>query len=240
MSYPFYLGETLATAAAARDVEALCGLAKRNFDVIMNTHSQSWTMRKMRVVQLEALISRAVYRAGAEPEPLFEVSMQFLDRFGRTPARDREQLKATLIDFCRCAMEFIPQFPHSHPNLLQRFLREVEQDVHGKLRVADAARRLNVSASHLSRMVKLATGRAPHEYIQLHKLARARERLAEVSVTQAALENGFGKVSTFISLFRKHHGETPGAYKRRVTLDGRHPTADQIRGIDKGCRALTT
>ncbi len=239
MSYPFYLGETLVTAAACRDVAALCGLAKRNFDVIMNTHSQSWTMRKMRVVQLEALISRAIYRAGAAPEPLFDISMEFLDRLSRTAARDRQQLKTILIDFCHSAMRLVPEFPRSHPNLLQRFLRLVDEDVEGKLKVAEAARTLTVSVAHLSRIVKISTGRSPHEHIRLRKLGRARDRLAEVTVTQAALENGFGKVSTFISLFRKYHGETPGAYKRRVTFSGRYPAADQISGIDRADRALT-
>jgi AraC-like DNA-binding protein len=42
--------------------------------------------------------------------------------------------------------------------------------------------------------------------------------LATHSVTQAALDSGFSKVSTFISLFRKNYGETPGVFKRRMLM----------------------
>ncbi len=34
------------------------------------------------------------------------------------------------------------------------------------------------------------------------------------------MESGFNKVSAFIELFRKHYGQTPGAYKRGM-ISGR-------------------
>jgi len=147
--------------------------------------------------------------------------------------QQRQELKAVLTTFCASAIQLVPEFPRSHPNLLQRFLCELEHDKEGRLTVDLVARKLNVSASHLSRTVKLATGRSPSEYIRISKLSRARERLAETSVTEAALESGFGKVSAFIALFRKHHGETPGAWKRRLSrqLQNGRSNSDQISAI---------
>ncbi len=233
MSYPFYLGESLAAAASSRDEAALINLVKRNFEVIMNTHSQSGTMRKLRVAQLEALISRAVYRAGADPDRVFETSMRFLEQISKLRVRQREELRNTLTAFCSCLMQLIPDFPRSHPSLLERFLNVMEQDKEGKLTVEQVARKLSMSPSHLSRVIKMATGRSPSEYIRASKLRRARERLASASVTQAALESGFGKVSSFIALFRKYQGETPGVYKRRLALHGEDSQTDlsQISGI---------
>src|SRR5437868_41587 len=128
MGYPFYLGESLTAAACSRDATAFTNLTRRNFDVIMNTHSQSGTMRKLRVVQLEGLISRAVYRAGANPEQVFDISMQFLEQISKIRVQQRQELKGVLTAFCGCAMQLVPEFPHSHPNLLQRFLCELEHD----------------------------------------------------------------------------------------------------------------
>jgi len=242
MSYPFYLGESLAAAAASRDISAFTNLVKRNFDVVMDTRSQSGTMRKLRVVQLESLISRAIYRAGAHPDRLFEMGMHFLEEISRLRVHQREELSSVLIRFSTSAMTLIPQFPRSHPNLLQRFLTELERDQQGRLSVELVAGKLHVSASHLSRVVKLATGRSPSEYIRISRLSRARERLAETSVTQSALETGFGKVSSFIALFRKYYGETPGAYKRRLTLGEppQYSNTDQILGISGFDRGIAS
>jgi AraC-like DNA-binding protein len=218
MSYPFYLAENLVAMAASRDLVAFTNLARRNFEVIMNTHSQSGTMRKLRVAQLESLISRAVYRAGGNPDLLFEMSMVFLEKISKLRVNQREELKHVLTTFCARSLELVPETPQNHPNLLQRFLHELEQDNEGQLSVAMAARKLNVSTSYLCRAIKLATGRRPSEYIRLAKLSQARNLLARTSVTNAALESGFHKVSAFIELFRKHYGETPGVYRRRILV----------------------
>ena len=60
MRYPFHLGENLTALASARDFDAVLHLAGRHFDLIMNAHSQSQTLRKLRVVQLQATLTRAI------------------------------------------------------------------------------------------------------------------------------------------------------------------------------------
>ena len=218
MAYPFYLGENLAATAASRDLIAFASLASRNFDVIMNTHGQSRTIKKLRLAGLVSLISRAVYRAGGNPDQVFDISMVCFERISKLRVDQREELKAILLAFCARALELVPEVPRKHPNLLQRFLQELDQDAEGRLSVEIMAQKLKVSASHLCRAVKLATGRTPSEYIRLAKLSRARDSLVNHSVTQVALDSGFGKASSFIALFRRYYGETPGAYKRRLQI----------------------
>ncbi|MFN0170956.1 MAG: helix-turn-helix transcriptional regulator [Bryobacteraceae bacterium] len=216
MSYPFYLAENLTAALAAHDRTAFVDLVTRNFDVIMNTPSQTGTMKKLRVAQLEALITRTVYRAGAQPGPLFDISMVYLERIANLRVIDREPMREVLVEFCREAVEMTPRTSQSPTGLVQRFFQDLEKVRSEQLNVEAVARRLRVSPSHLCRAVKSAAGRTPSEFIRIRKLSHARERLATVSVTQSALETGFTKVSAFIALFRKHFGETPGEYKRRL------------------------
>ncbi len=68
-----------------------------------------------------------------------------------------------------------------------------------------------------------ATGRSPRWYLLEQRLARARDRLAgRASVTEAALDAGFSSSQHFSATFRKLHGETPTAYRRRISSpDGR-------------------
>lgn len=217
MSYPFYLGESLVATAASRDATAFTSLAKRNFNVIMNTHSQSGMIKKLRLATLVSLISRAVYRAGGNPDHVFEMSMVCCEQLSKVRVHQREELERVLLGFSRAAFELIPEISYRRPpNLLQRFLEELDQDKEGQFSVEQAAQKLKVSTSYLCRVIKAATGRTPSEYIRLAKLSRARTLLASTTVTDAALESGFHKVSAFIEQFRKHYGETPGTYKRRL------------------------
>jgi AraC-like DNA-binding protein len=216
--YPFYLGENLMSCAASRDFVGFATLVRRNIDVIMNHPHEPPSAKKLRVSALISLVVRAIYRTGADPEKLQELGFEAYQKLSKIPARKRDEIKGLLIAFATSAFKLVPEVLHSHPSLLQRFFDQIDQDKDGKLTVEVVAGNLNISASHLCRAVKMAAGRTPSEYIRLAKLSRARELLATHSVTDAALDSGFSKVSTFISLFRKTYGETPGVFKRRMSL----------------------
>src|SRR5262245_10874664 len=127
MSYPFYLAENLATAT--HDRTAFLNLVKRNFDVIMNTHTQSGTMKKLRVAQLEALITRTAYRRGADPTVLFDTGMVFLDKIAKLKVNQREQMAKVILDYCEEALRLIADSGErpARPSLLQRFFDEIER-----------------------------------------------------------------------------------------------------------------
>jgi len=225
VSYPFYLGESLVATAASHDLTAFSNLVERNFSVIINTHAQSATVKKFRLAGLVSLITRAVYRAGGNPDRAFDLSMDCYEEIGKLRIDERDKLASVLQTFCHAAFELIPKTSFRPPNLLQRFLQELEQDKE-QLSVETVARKLNVSTSYLCRVIKVATGRTPSEYIRLAKLSQARSLLATTTVTNAAMESGFSKVSAFIELFRKHYGETPGIYKRRLMCGGPSKSGD--------------
>ncbi|MGH9427383.1 MAG: helix-turn-helix transcriptional regulator, partial [Terriglobia bacterium] len=131
-----------------------------------------------------------------------------------------EELRDTVLAFCPSIFQLIPEVPNRPSTLLQRFFEEVGEDNLEQLSVGGIARKLDVSTSYLCRVIKAAAGRTPSQYIRLAKLSRARTLLDCTTVTNAALKSGFDKVSSFIELFRKHYGETPGAYKRRMIAGG--------------------
>lgn len=219
MSYPFYLGENLNACAAARDIAGFVNLVERNFHVIVNAPAESATVKKLRLSALVSLVVRAVYRTGASPMQLQELGIDCYKQMSRLRAGQRDEMRKLLVAFSRRALTLIPDRARRAPTLLQRFLAEINDNDGTPLAVAQVARTLNVSASHLCRAIRTATGRTPSEYIRVAKLSKARERLLHVSVTQAAADCGFGKVTTFIALFHKHYGETPGAFRKRMSSD---------------------
>jgi len=219
MSYPFHIGENLTACAAARDISGFVSLVERNFQVIMNAPSESWSVKKLRLSALVSLVVRAVYRTGASPAALQRLGLDCYKHLSKVRVGQREEMRSLLLGFSHQALKLIPDSFRRQPSLLQRFLKEVNESQQAPRGVQSVARSLDVSASHLCRAIKMATGRTPSEYIRLAKLSRARDRLLTMSVTQAAADSGFGKVTTFISHFHRHYGETPGAFKKRMSLD---------------------
>jgi YesN/AraC family two-component response regulator len=84
------------------------------------------------------------------------------------------------------------------------------------LNVSQIADRLDVNLTYLSRQFKQKTGVGLLDYIQRVRLEDAKQRLAnpEVSIKQTAEEVGFYNSISFIRVFKKHEGITPGAYKK--------------------------
>nr|WP_232425123.1 helix-turn-helix transcriptional regulator [Pseudofrankia inefficax] len=86
----------------------------------------------------------------------------------------------------------------------------------------DVCRAIGVSDRSLRRAFSAVTGMAWRDYLLQSRLMRAMAILAEPGPTilETATRVGFGSVSAFTRAFRRHTGETPTSYRRRV-LAGR-------------------
>lgn len=79
------------------------------------------------------------------------------------------------------------------------------------------ARQVALSESTLKRYFKTTFGRSVYDYYLEKKMVLARKLLVEkfLTVNEAAEMMGYEKVSNFISIFKKHHGYSPGSIKKR-------------------------
>jgi AraC-like DNA-binding protein len=80
------------------------------------------------------------------------------------------------------------------------------------------ARESGYSPIHFSRMFRAATGHTPHNYVLHLRVERARQLLAEpsVSLAEIALECGFSSHSHMTRVFHQLVGMTPSAYRRTL------------------------
>jgi AraC-like DNA-binding protein len=84
--------------------------------------------------------------------------------------------------------------------------------------LADIAREVGMSPSHLIRQFAAVFGTTPHQVRIESRIDRAKQLLAsgEYTVTDACMEVGFSSLGSFSTLFLTRVGETPSAYRRRA------------------------
>lgn len=87
-----------------------------------------------------------------------------------------------------------------------------------RISMEEMAGRLNLNASHFSRLFKKETGETFVEFVTRSKVERARELLdtSDASIEQIAEQLGFEHTSYFIKLFRGFTQLSPSEYRRKM------------------------
>ena len=110
--------------------------------------------------------------------------------------------------------------PLSRPHSDKR-IRKAEEYLHAHFReevgIESLAKRAAMSPRNFIRRFKAATGRLPGEYLQLTRISVARELLENdsVSIQEVSSRAGYGDLSFFRALFKRHTGMTPAEYRSR-------------------------
>jgi AraC-like DNA-binding protein len=105
--------------------------------------------------------------------------------------------------------------PRLARDVLRRAIRFVNENLDTKLNWDEIAAAVGMDPFTFGRGFKLATGMTPHQYIIRCRLRRAMRLRARDELTLAgmALEVGCSCQSHLTTLFRKHLGTTPGAFR---------------------------
>lgn len=98
---------------------------------------------------------------------------------------------------------------------LQRALDFIEANLAADLSLEEIASAAAVSPYHFSHGFKQSTGVSPHQYVIRQRIERAKTllRTCDEPIAQIALSVGFANQSHFTTVFKKHCGLTPKAYR---------------------------
>ena len=93
----------------------------------------------------------------------------------------------------------------------------IETHYNENITLTDMANAAGMNPRYFCRFFKEMTDRTPNNYLNYYRIECACEQLAsgKISVTEAAINNGFNDISYFIKAFRLQKGVTPGEYMHR-------------------------
>ncbi|HEY9575270.1 MAG TPA: AraC family transcriptional regulator [Lachnospiraceae bacterium] len=100
------------------------------------------------------------------------------------------------------------------------FLRYIEENYRQTFSLNDIADYFQYTPSYFSRFFKELVGVNFYSYLNYVRVHHATKMLLEgdTTLTDCALLNGFPNVKSFISMFKRIHGCTPGAFLKKRSL----------------------
>lgn len=107
--------------------------------------------------------------------------------------------------------------------LLRRFERLMDTALPEHASVADCARALAVTPTHLSRVLRDATGQPASRLIEARRMREARRQLAytNLQVASIAYALGYADPAHFSRVFSRVEGLSPRAFRERLAAGGR-------------------
>lgn len=99
---------------------------------------------------------------------------------------------------------------------VKNVLRRIRSGYSQPLTLEDLAGEAALEPKYFCRVFRQITGRTPINYLNYYRVECAAELLCSTgnSITEIALECGFGDVSYFSRIFRRFKDQTPGQYRR--------------------------
>jgi AraC-like DNA-binding protein len=112
---------------------------------------------------------------------------------------------------------------------LARARRLMDECYQLPLDLEQVSREACLSRFHFLRLFRRAFNKTPHQYLIHRRIERAKELLSSsrLTVTEVCLEVGFESLGSFSSLFHKHVGHPPVAY-RAIVSEKRHEVRRKI------------
>ena len=113
------------------------------------------------------------------------------------------------------------QKSHRKREAVKTALRRIHMDYARPLTLSQLAEEARMTPHYFCSVFRQAVGQTPVAYLCAFRLETAAERLrsSRETVTDIALESGFGDLSYFTKAFTKRMGCSPGAYRRKMSAN---------------------
>ena len=214
-AYPYAIEKNLLNALRSNQKEEAPALLERFYESVMTACGTNVSMVQHCFLQILSDTYRCVYESygvlsGALP-PEKEMYSEFLS------APTAEISYQRLVSFYSFVFEQVDRACSQRYNLLSEQVKDyIELHYAKELSVDHLADRFNLSSSHLRRIFKEKTGESLKTYIDSVRMRKAGELLtqADKPIVDVAAMVGYVSQQTFMRVFKKEYGFTPGEFRK--------------------------
>lgn len=184
---------------------------------------------KYHLVVTAAMVARYCIRYGMSPDTAYQLSDLYIMQADecRDEAGVRAVHKEMLEGYTKKMQQVRCSRIWSKP--VVKTIGYIDEHLHGRILLADAADAMGLSEAYLSRLFKSETGTTFSEYVTRRKIDSAAKLVLYSEYTDAEISSlfAFSSQSYFIKLFKKQMGMTPKEYRRTY----RFPALSQEEAI---------
>ncbi|AZB42477.1 helix-turn-helix domain-containing protein [Bacillus sp. FJAT-42376] len=129
--------------------------------------------------------------------------------------RNRAALKGEIVKTFTSATDQI-ETNQNGSSTASQIVMFIQHHYHEDLSLQDLSERFQLTPSYISTIFKDHTGENYKEYLNRYRIQKAKELLADkkIKVHEASKLVGYNNVNTFIRIFKKYVGLSPGQYER--------------------------
>jgi two-component system, response regulator YesN len=104
------------------------------------------------------------------------------------------------------------------PKTAEKILEYIDEHFHTDISLNDVADWVGMSTTYVSKIIKEATGKSYLDYVNGKRVDRAKQLLASTQLTskEIGFKIGFNNIQTFMRVFKKYEGITPGQYREKA------------------------
>ncbi|MGQ9747638.1 MAG: helix-turn-helix domain-containing protein, partial [Candidatus Caldatribacteriaceae bacterium] len=124
----------------------------------------------------------------------------------------------------------LPDLSPQQREVVERALRFMHEHSHDITHVKEVARAYGLSPQYFRRLFKHHVGVSPKRYLTTLKIQRSKCLLLheEQSVTEVAMDLGFGSTQQFSKVFRKVTGLSPSIWRKMYLWNEKNPSLSHL------------
>ncbi|WP_249870558.1 helix-turn-helix domain-containing protein [Oceanobacillus saliphilus] len=105
----------------------------------------------------------------------------------------------------------------SLPDTSKKILEFIDSNYHRDIALQDVADWIEMSTNYTSKIIKDVTGKTYLEYVNMKRIDKAKQLLSSTQLTakEIGFRVGFNSIQSFMRVFKKNEGITPGQYRDR-------------------------
>jgi two-component system response regulator YesN len=221
--YPLIVEQQLINFIKIGDFEkasvVLKDITERNFEKPL----VSLTLARCLMFNLISTMIKTINELGGVEDSFLANNPQWMDKIVAcdTIKEMHEELMLLLYQVCKyAAAKLESNISKERTESLRELAAEVAQYIHNRyndmnLNVNMIGEHFRMKPSYLSKLFKDQTGEGLLDYINKYRIERAKELIhdRQTAIFDVGKKVGFGEAATFIRVFKKYEGITPGKYR---------------------------